>query len=305
MQEYIAKPVLDAHAVLGEGPVWDPVRNLLYWVDIVMGEIHRFDPASGKDETFSLGKTVGSVALRFKGGLVAALADGFYLVPDAAVSNAGPVPCCLPENVLSGQRFNDGKCDPAGRFWAGTMQFGPDIPKCVLYCLDPDGSCRSMVQGVGCSNGLAWAADNKTMYYIDTLTKRVDAFDFDIKTGNLSNRRSIIDFTSPGASTPGSPAAGIPDGMTIDTDGMLWVAEWTGFKVSRWNPETGYKIGEVLLPVSKVTSCTFGGKGLSKLYITTASEGLDPAEIKNQPGCGGIFCAETDTRGYAPIRFKG
>lgn len=309
MKEYRADLFLDARAVLGEGPVWNQEEGSLYWVDIVRGQIHRFNPASGREEIISAGKTVGAVAPRTNGGLVAALSDGFYLLPDpdfgAAGTNSRITPLCLPEDVLPGQRFNDGKCDPAGRFWAGTMQLGADSPGCALYCLEPDGRCRTMAQGIGCSNGLAWTKDGKTLYYIDTLTRCVDAFDFDAATGGLSARRSVIDFTSSGADTSGSPAAGLPDGMTIDKDGMLWVAEWTGYKVSRWNPSTARKIGEVILPVSKVTSCAFGGPEYSKLYITTASEGLSLSEKTDQPFCGGIFCAETDTNGFAPVPFAG
>ncbi len=314
MQKYNAQLVLDAHAVLGEGPVWDTEKRQLYWVDILQGQIHRFDPASGRDAQVLVGKTVGAVALRTNGGLVAALADGFYLIDslDTPLSSKRLTSLdsvlfalCLPGDLLSGQRFNDGKCDPAGRFWAGTMQYDPENPRCALYRLESGGTCRNMVQGIGCSNGLAWSSDHKTMYYIDTTTRCVEMFDFDVGTGDLSNRRRLIDFSSREANTPGSPPAGFPDGMTIDAEGMLWVAEWAGFKVSRWDPATGRKIGEALLPVSRVSSCTFGGPDLSDLYITTAGEGISPAEKTEQPLWGGLFRAATDTRGIAPVRFAG
>jgi sugar lactone lactonase YvrE len=306
VQKYKAALVLDANAVLGEGPVWDARCGLLYWVDIVKGEIHRFDAASGRDEFCFAGRTVGSVVLRAEGGLVAALTDGFYLVPETSgIEDFRFSPLFSPRDLLAGQRFNDGKCDPAGRFWAGTMHLGQESPDCALYCLEPDGSCRNMQRDIGCSNGLAWSEDGKTLFYIDTLTHKVDAFDFDIRTGNLSGRQTVIDFDSKEAVTPGSPPAGIPDGMTIDRDGMLWIAEWKGFKVSRWNPLTGKKTGEALLPVSKVTSCAFGGKALSTLFITTAGEGLSPSEKQSQPQSGGIFCVETDTCGFEPALFKG
>ncbi len=328
MKRYDAKLALDARAVLGEGPVWDQEEGFLYWVDIIPGQIHWFHPESGKDESVTLEKTVGAVALRAKGGLIAALSDGFYLVdmnmdrnrnrdkdrdrdidkdkdkgkdkPSFHVSTV-----CLPGDILPGQRFNDGKCDPAGRFWAGTMQKEPLNPRCALYRLESDGKCISIVQGIGCSNGLAWSSDNKTMYYIDTATRCMDAFDYDIDMGRVSNRQRIVDFTSPAAITPDSPLAGHPDGMTIDAEGMLWVAEWRGYKVSRWNPSTGRKIGEVILPVSKVTSCTFGGPELTDLYITTASTELSPSEKAAEPLSGGIFCVATDTKGIAPVRFAG
>ena len=306
IQKYKAVLVLDAHSTLGEGPVWDARNGLLYWVDIVRGEVHRFNPANGRDEFCRADRTAGSVALRTDGGLVAALEDGFYLVPETSdIEGFRFLPLFSPRDVLTGQRFNDGKCDPAGRFWAGTMHLGQKSPDCALYCLEADGSCRSMQRDIGCSNGLAWSEDGRILYYIDTLTRKVDAFDFDVCTGNLSGRRTVIDFDSKEADTPGSPSAGLPDGMTVDRDGMLWIAEWNGYKVSRWDPLTGKKTGEALLPVSKATSCAFGGKELSTLFVTTAGEGLSPAEKESQPLCGGIFCVETDTHGFEPALFQG
>ena len=185
-----------------------------------------------------------------------------------------------PEPHLPGNRFNDGKCDPAGRFWAGTMSHTDEPEKGSLYLLDKDLSVTQKIENVSISNGLAWSPDQNTFYYIDTPTKKVAAFHFDKTNGNIENKRYVIQFSN---------NEGTPDGMTIDSEGMLWIAHWDGWQISRWNPATGEKIKTILLPVSRVTSCCFGGKNLDDLYITSASTGLSDDQLRKEPLAGSLF----------------
>ena len=199
-----------------------------------------------------------------------------------------------PQNHNPDNRFNDGKCDPAGRFWAGTME--TPTQKGALFRLDRDLSVRRMLGGVGCSNGIAWSFDNKTMYYIDTNTSKIDAFQYDITTGEISNRRTAVAIPE---------SLGSPDGMTMDAKGNLWVAHWDGWCVCCWDPNTGHLTRKVALPVSRPTSCAFGGPGFATLYITSAAFGLDPTALKNQPGAGGIFCFDPGVPGRPAMSFEG
>jgi sugar lactone lactonase YvrE len=185
-----------------------------------------------------------------------------------------------PEPQLPGNRFNDGKCDPAGRFWAGTMSHTDEPEKGSLYLLGKDLSVTKKIEAVSISNGLAWSPDHKTFYYIDTPTKKVAAFHFDNTNGKIEDKRYIIQFLN---------NEGTPDGMTIDSEGMLWIAHWDGWQISRWNPVTGEKLKSILLPVSRVTSCCFGGKNLDDLYITSASTGLSDDQLKKEPLAGSLF----------------
>lgn len=185
-----------------------------------------------------------------------------------------------PEKHLKNNRFNDGKCDPAGRFWAGTMSVFDTPEAGSLYTLEPDFSVSAKIRRVGCSNGIAWSSDGNLMYYIDTLTRQVVSFDFDIISGGISNKRVIIEIPE---------TDGYPDGMTIDSDGMLWIALWGGYRIARYNPLSGEMIHNFRLPVSQISSCTFGGENLQDLYITTAKTGLKPHEINKQPLAGRFF----------------
>ena len=203
---------IDARARLGEGPVWDEQQQRLLWLDILPGLVHRYDPATGGDDVLRVGKPTGSAGLRRGGGLVLAVEDGFALLdPDwqrldqiAVIEHPGPR-----------ARFNEGKCDPAGRFLAGTMAYDETAGAGSVYRLDPDLAVTKLLDGVTISNGLAWTADGATMYYIDSPTQGVDAFDYDPGTGRLANRRRVVDIPE---------AAGLPDGMTLDADGCLWIA---------------------------------------------------------------------------------
>ena len=285
--------VLDAKATLGEGPVWDDRESVLWWVDIDGCAIHRYDPATDLDTHCSVGEKVGAAVPRAKGGLVAAVVNGFVEV-DFDKASVNPV--VDPEAGSNRNRFNDGKCDPAGRFWAGTMNVDGSGPVGALYRLDADRTVHTMVTGVGTSNGLAWSTDGDTMYYIDTPTRRVDAFDYDVKTGEIRNRRKVVEIPD---------GQGYPDGMSIDDEGKLWVAHWGGWRVARWDPNTGQKLGEIKLPAAHVTSCAFGGPHRKTLYITTARTGLNEAGLKEQPLAGGVFAIELTVSGPPFVPYAG
>jgi sugar lactone lactonase YvrE len=287
--------VLDARAGLGEGAIWNSARQCLHWIDIKGRRVFTYDPVTGENRACDVGQMVGTVVPRARGGLMLALREGFAsLDPDTGRVTLRPRP---PEHDPALVRFNDGKCDPAGRFWAGSMALGPGPgPLGRLYRLDPDGSVRVMLRGVGTSNGLAWSLDRRTLYFIDTPLLRVDAFDYDEATGDITNRRPAI--TIP-------PDLGRPDGSTLDADGMLWVAMWEGGAVTRWNPRTGEWLRTIRLPVNRVTSCAFGGPELDTLYITSARNGLTDEQLAAQPLAGGLFRVNPGMRGLHARAYQG
>lgn len=283
---------VDAHAVLGEGPVWDEQRQRLLWLDILPGLVHRSDLATGSDEVFRVGKPVGAAALRRGEGLVLAVEDGFALLDKdwqrleqaAVIEHPGPP-----------ARFNEGKCDPAGRFLAGTMAYDQTPGAAFLYRLDPDRSVTRLLDGLTISNGLAWTADGTTMYYIDSPTYGVDAFDYDTETGRLANRRRLIQIPA---------VAGMPDGMTIDADGCLWVALYGGSAVRRYTPDGRLDL-TLSFPVTNITCPVFGGPEFGQLYVTSARQGLDERQLAAQPHAGAVFAADTGATGLPGLRFDG
>lgn len=291
--------LVDMSLTLGEGPCWDDRLGCLYWIDIIGENIYRYDPEINKVVDYSSGQPIGCIALREKAGLVCAMQDGIYSLNP--VNGLFYKLLDRPDACIEGNRFNDGKCDPAGRLFVGTMSTAANEghggrPLGTLYRIDTDLRATALVCGVSISNGIAWRSDCKTMYYIDSPTREVSAFDYDIEDGRISNRRVVISF---------SDESGIPDGMTIDTEDMLWIAHWGGWKISRWNPVTGVKLCEFVLPCQNVTCCTFGGSGYSSLYITTARIGLTQRELDEQPKAGSVFCLNTSTTGRASYRFMG
>ncbi len=263
--------------LLGEGPVWDIKNERILWIDILRGDIHEFYPATQQFKTFNTGKLIGCIALCKKGGLIAALNDGFALIN---IENKQIEYIQNPEAHLPENRFNDGKCDPMGRFWAGTMSLAEEPQAGSVYTLEKDLSVTKKIDGVTISNGMAWSKDHTVFYYIDTPALEVVAYKFDKWNGNISNKKTIIKI---------SKEHGFPDGMTIDNEGMLWIAHWDGWQVTRWNPDTGMQLHHISLPAAKVTSCTFGGKNLEDLYITTASKEMTEDELKQQPHAGSLF----------------
>lgn len=282
--------VLDARAEVGEGPVWDDDRRELVWVDIPRGEVHRWSPATGRDASLSVGQPVGAVALRRSGGLVMAVRDGFGFLEHGQLRVCRPV-----EADRDDTRMNDGKCDSAGRFWAGTMALDMRPGAGALYRLERDLQLSRLLDGLGISNGLAWSLDDRTMYFVDSLAHGVDAFDYDAESGSISRRRRLVEIPAD---------EGLPDGMTIDAAGHLWLALWDGWSVRRYTPE-GELDTIVELPAAQITSCTLGGPNLDELYITSAAEGLSPDELDRQPYAGAIFSVSIEQHGLPAHRFAG
>ena len=285
--------LVDERALVGEGPLWDEEEQVLYWVDILNSKLFIYDPASGENRTLDVGQHVGTVVTRASGGLMLAVREGFASF-DLETQELTLI--ANPEAHVTGNRFNDGKCDPAGRFWAGTMAYENPKDSGSLYRLDTDLSVHKMFGGVAISNGIVWSLDHTTMYYVDTLRKNVRAWDYDNETGDIANERVVIDVPE---------EAGMPDGMAIDSEGMLWVAHYGGARVSRWNPGSGELLEEIPLPVTQVTACAFGGPDLKTLFITSAAQELDAAELARQPLAGGLFAIETPYRGVPSFRFGG
>jgi sugar lactone lactonase YvrE len=288
----LADLLVDAHANLGEGPVWDDREGCLWWVDILGQAIHRTDPASGQDDAVPVGQLVGAVVVRASGGLVAAVQGGFVAVDPASgrVELLAPVEAGDPTT-----RMNDGKVDPAGRFWAGTMGVDHRPDAGTLYRLDPDLHVTAMVPRTTISNGLDWSPDGRSMYFIDTPTRRVDRFDYDHATGAISGRRPAVAIRE---------GAGSPDGMTVDAEGFLWVALWDGWAVERYGPD-GRLDRRVEVPAQQASSCAFGGPNLDQLFITTAQEGFPPGGRSDQPHAGGLFVCRPGVRGRASHPFAG
>ncbi|MDB5084922.1 MAG: hypothetical protein JWN30_1808 [Bacilli bacterium] len=287
-----AKLLLDAKARLGEGPSWHAEQGILLWVDIDGHQVHLFNPKTREDRSIDVGQQVGAVVPCASGGAVMAAKHGFFKL-DLVTGETEQI--FDPEEHLPANRFNDGKCDPAGRFWAGTM-LNRNHSVGALYCMDKDWSVIKVLDQIQISNGLDWSPDHQTMYYIDSPTRQVLAFDYDLSSGQISGKRTVIHMPD---------GHGEPDGMTVDAEGMLWIAEWNGYKVGRWNPASGELLDVVNVPVAKVSSCIFGGDRLDELYITTASVDLSAEDRVSQPLAGGLFIVKPGVQGTRTYTFAG
>lgn len=284
--------LLDARAELGEGPAWDAHRGLLHWVNIHAGRLHSFDPAEGADRALELGEPLGCAVPCQTGSLLLALRSGLWTLNLPAVSQTFLI---SPER-LPGNRFNDGKCDPAGRFLVGTMDDAEAEASGSLYSYSADGALKTLLTGLRISNGLTWSPDYKTFYFIDTPTRLVMAYDYDLGTGDIANPRPVLRVPE---------TLGWPDGMTSDQEGRLWIALWGGAKVTCWDPATGQTTAAYPVPALNVTSCIFGGPRLSDLYVTSARKGLTPEQLAEYPLSGGLFRLESGTRGLPTFEFAG
>jgi sugar lactone lactonase YvrE len=281
--------VTPAGAKLGEGPVWDERSGRLVWVDVLAKCIFLTDVRTGTSDVIDVPLHVGAVAPRAAGGFVAALQDGFWVVGDGPPYALTRVP-----EARAGLRFNDGKCDTAGRFWAGTMAYDESPAAGALYRLDADARATRVLDGLTISNGIAWSVDGGTMYLIDSPTQRIDAFSFAPATGEVSDRRPLVRIP---------PEMGAPDGMTIDAEGALWVALWGGSAVHRYL--RGRLDRVIHLPVTQPTSCAFGGDDFDELFVTSASAGLSAEALSTQPFAGAVLRLRPGVRGTAPATFVG
>jgi sugar lactone lactonase YvrE len=287
--------VLDAKASLGEGTLWDPAAKVLWWIDIWESLIHRFDPASGRDETWRAPEYLGCLGLREKGGLVVSMASGFHFFePQTGVFRA----IVNPEAHIKETRFNDGKPDRQGRFWSGTVfEVEGRKPERIgaLYRLDADLTAHRMVEGIGSSNGLAFSPDSRTMYFADSYGGAVWAWDFDAATGDIENRRVFIDTTTTGS---------FADGATVDADGCYWVTLPHTSKVCRYDP-AGQLMQTILMPTDLPTCCEFGGENLDILYVTTGILRRPPEHFAGQQNPGGLFAVDAGVKGLTLPPFKG
>ena len=284
--------VLDTRSELAEGPVWHPGESRLYWVNIKAREIHRFDPATGEDETWQAPTDVGSLGIRRKGGLVVALKTGFFFFEAPNKFRA----VAEPKSELADNRFNDGKTDRQGRFWAGTL-YDPDEskPSGSLYRLDTNLTCKRIVDDIYASNGLAFSPDSRTMYYADSRRRTVWAWDFDSDDGSVSNRRVFIALHA---------AEGGPDGAAVDNDGCYWLTQPPAGRVVRYTPRG--KIDRVIeMPVSQPTCVAFGGPKLDTLFITTATYKMPADKLEQEPLAGALFAIQPGIGGPADAYFEG
>ena len=282
--------VLEAGAELGEGTLWDPAAQVLWWVDIWGNAIHRYDPATGQDDVFPTPVHVGCLGLRAQGGMVVALADGFFFwdPPTGRFTKIVDPPDRHPHC-----RFNDGKPDRQGRFWSGTVFEDPprpSEPKGALYRLDPDLTCHRMVEGIGSSNGLAFSPDGRTLYFADAVARLVWAWDMDPGSGAIDRRRIFLDLRDD---------PGCPDGATVDAEGCYWTTLPESGRIARYDPQ-GRKMREIALPTAIPTCCEFGGPDLDVLYVTTA-------KLRKLEGglAGGLFALDVGVKGLTLPAFRG
>ncbi len=288
MSQSPVQPVLAARARLGECPVWDAQQQQLYWIDIYNHRVHQFDPATGNSRWFETGDLVSAIALAGDNRLLLALRDrlAWLDTQTAQISVLHQIEFPYPDT-----RPNDGKCDPQGRFWIGSIS--ETTGQAALYRYDSDGSLHLMETGLTISNGLGWSPDGATFYLTDSPRRQIYAYDFEAETGSISNRRVLVDLGD-------EPVE--PDGLAVDSQGNLWSALWDGWAVVCFSP-AGQELQRVKMPVQRPTCVTFGGADFSDLYITSASVGLSQKEIQQGLYAGDLFRFSPDIPGMPTHSF--
>ena len=283
---------LDIRASLGECPVWSTAEQALYWADINAPSLNRFDPATGGNRVMPMPSSIGSFALRKRGGFIIALRDGLWLArPDGKLERRVVEAPYDPAH----HRFNDGRCDPQGRFFAGTMNEKRDAPSAALYRIDTDFAITEIFANLTISNGLAWSPDGRTMYHADTPALTINAFDFDAASGMPSKGRVFARFEA---------ETDRPDGAAVDSEGCYWIAFYRGGRVVRLSP-AGKMLASFPLPAKCPTMCAFGGADLRTLYVTSARQQRDADELARLPQSGGIFAMRVDVPGLPEPAFAG
>jgi sugar lactone lactonase YvrE len=285
--------VIDSKSELGEGAIWNYKTGELIWVNITGKILNFYNPELNNNKEMFTGQMIGTVVPAESGLVIVALDEGIYALDPATGTKSFIV---NPVENDAEIRFNDGKCDPSGRLWAGTMSLTGKKKAGALYRLDSDTSIHKMIENVSVSNGIVWSPDYKKMYYIDTPTRMVMAYDYNDETGEISNPAVAVEIPE---------EMGLPDGMTIDSKGNIWVALWGGSAVRCWNPETGKLIRKIEVPAKNVTSCAFGDKDLGTLYITTARQNTSDEELEKFPNAGGVFKIRPGVKGLQAFYYKG
>jgi sugar lactone lactonase YvrE len=284
-------PAIDLSDHLGEGPHWDDRAGELLWVDITRGRIHAWTPPDGDVRTETLDAEVSAVIPRSDGPGHVAAAGHRLLLRDGEAERT----LAVVEEHLADNRLNDCKCDPQGRLWAGTMSKTRTAGAAALYRLVPGVEIERIVAAMTISNGLAWSPPGDTMYLIDSTTQRVDACDFDAATGDIANRRTLVEI---------APGDGLPDGMTVDADGGIWVCLFGGAAIHRYGPD-GRLDASIRLPTSNPTSLVFGGPDLRTLYVTTARHRLTPQQLATESLAGALFALSPGVAGLPGNRYAG
>jgi sugar lactone lactonase YvrE len=300
MQDPRWQVALPARAELAERPVWDPAARAMIWVDINAGLLHRFTPAAdgtadGDQVIVDLDHVaIGAAAPRRRGGYILAAADGFRLTTADGALDGDPV---RPPDMGPDLRFNDAACDPAGRFWAGTVAADRRAGAAALYRLDADGTITTVLTGITESNGLGWSPDGATMYYIDSGEPhlRVQTFGYSVESGHIEPGPDLVTF---------GPGDGTSDGLVVDAEGCLWIAFWGGHQVRRYSP-AGELLDTVEMPVSQPSCPGFGGDDLSVLYVTSAWKDMSPAQYEAEGLAGDLFVVSTSARGLANAGYAG
>jgi sugar lactone lactonase YvrE/DNA-binding IclR family transcriptional regulator len=290
---YEITSLVASRAMLGEGPIWSPRDGKLYWVDILKPCIHCFDPQNGVDTEIPVGAMVSVAIPKATGGLLVAMPNGLMTFEP---ENKRLQLFCHPEAERPSNRYNDGKCDRLGRLWIGTMDMGAAANRGHLYRVDPDRTWKLMATGISVANGLGWSPDDRKMYFTDTARGTIYAYDFDLMSGQISNRQSLITLPA---------KEGLPDGLTVDAEGCLWVALWDAWCVVRYSPK-GEEMLRIRVPVPRPTSCCFGGNNLDTLYITSATVRLSEDMLARAPQSGSLFSVKIPgVRGLPEATFAG
>lgn len=277
--------VIDSKSELGEGAIWNYKTGELMWVNIKGKILNFYNPKTSNNKEMFTGQQIGTVVPAELGNVLVALQNGIYTFD---VKTGSKKLIVDPEENIPDNRFNDGKCDPSGRFWAGTMSTVGKQSNGTLYRLNKDKSIHKMVGNVSISNGIVWSNNHTKMYYIDTPTHKVMGYDYNNETGEIMNAQVAVEIPT---------EMGSPDGMTIDENGNLWIALWGGFAVGCWNPGNGELLNTVKVPAKNVTSCAFGDDDLGTLYITTAREDNNNEELEKYPNSGGLFKTRPGVKG--------
>ena len=287
-------PVARNNAILGESPLWSPDEGAIYWVDIQNPTIHRLDPATAEHKHWLVETEIGSIGLAEPGRLIAGLRTGAAYF-DLESGETEPIADPEGKQRFNQNRMNDGKVDRAGRFWCGTMQDPGHGPVGTLWRIGADGGFTAAQTEIRIPNALCWSPDGTVMYFTDSFSMQIWAFDFDMVSGEMANKRVLVEV---------GEGVGVCDGATVDAEGFLWCAHMFGARVTRYDPDG--RIDRVItMPVPQVTSCAFGGADLDTLYITTASIGMDRAGLAEQPLAGALFAVEPGARGLPEPRFGG